>query len=187
MITGLVLDCYNVSFLNFPIPHSWQVSSLIQFLLNNPDLPLVDHLSLYLSACPIRHPFQPLLCVREANVALFRGLLHINAARKLAAESLMRWQQFSPQIFQDSPLYFVFFAIFICVCRTSRNILSDGRLLVQTSTLFIRGNTCPRCAFLCHYDLDRLCRLLTWTPLIMFPSSRMVSSPRLGLWPQYKR
>ena len=108
MITGLVLDWYNVSLLNFPIPHSWQVSSLIQFILNNPDLPLVDHLSLYLSACPIRHPFQPLLCVREANVALFRGFFDINAARKLAAESLMRWQQLSPQIFQDSPLYFVF-------------------------------------------------------------------------------
>ena len=31
---------------------------------------------------------------------LFRGLLHINAARKVAAVHLMRWQQLFPKIFQ---------------------------------------------------------------------------------------
>ena len=34
-----------------------------------------------------------LLWVVIAKVALFRGLLHINAARKLVAGHLMRWQQ----------------------------------------------------------------------------------------------
>ena len=31
------------------------------------------------------------LCVGVANAALFRGLLHINAVRKLLAEHSMRW------------------------------------------------------------------------------------------------
>ena len=90
LITSLVLDCYSISLLIFPILYSWWVSSLILLILNDLGLPLVDHPSLYLSVCPIGHPFQPLLCVGEANIALFRGLLHINAARKLATEPLMQ-------------------------------------------------------------------------------------------------
>ena len=50
----------------------------------------------YLSICPIRHLFLPLLCVGGANVVLFRGLLHINTTRTLAAKPLMRWLQLSP-------------------------------------------------------------------------------------------
>ena len=34
-----------------------------------------------------------LLWVEVATTALFKGLLHVNAARKLTAEHLMRWQQ----------------------------------------------------------------------------------------------
>ena len=39
------------------------------------------------------------LCERQWLRPLFRGLLHINAARKVAAVHLMRWWQFFPQIF----------------------------------------------------------------------------------------
>ena len=115
MITGLVLDCYNVSLLNFLIPHSWQVSSLIQFILNNPDLPLVDHLSLYLSACPIRHPFQSLLCVKEANVALFRGFSTLMQPKSQLQSLQCDGSSFLPRYFR-TPLCTLFFCnIYLCL------------------------------------------------------------------------
>ena len=39
------------------------------------------------------------LCERQWLRTLFRGLLHINAARKVAAVQLMRWWQLFPKIF----------------------------------------------------------------------------------------
>ena len=39
------------------------------------------------------------LCERQWLRPLFRGLLHINAARKVAAMHLMRWWQLFPKIF----------------------------------------------------------------------------------------
>ena len=39
------------------------------------------------------------LCERQWLRPLFRGLLHINAARKVAAVQLMRWWQLFPKIF----------------------------------------------------------------------------------------
>ena len=39
------------------------------------------------------------LCERQWLKTLFRGLLHINAARKAAAVHLMRWWQLFPKIF----------------------------------------------------------------------------------------
>ena len=39
------------------------------------------------------------LCERQWLRPLFRGLLHINAARKVATVHLMRWWQFFPKIF----------------------------------------------------------------------------------------
>ena len=38
-------------------------------------------------------------CKRQWLGILFRGLLHINAVRKVAAVHLMRWQQLFPKIF----------------------------------------------------------------------------------------
>ena len=48
-----LLQCY---FSIFPIPSSWRVSYIIQLPLDHLDPTLVDHLSPYLSTCPIRHP-----------------------------------------------------------------------------------------------------------------------------------
>ena len=45
---------YSISI--FPIPSSWEVSYIIQLPLDLLDPMLVDHLSPYLSICPIRHP-----------------------------------------------------------------------------------------------------------------------------------
>ena len=151
-VTSLALCYYNVSFLIFFHPFSWHISVFIQLIFNNLGFPLVDHPSLYLSVYPIEHPFLPILCVGEANIALFKGLFHINATRILTAELLMWWQQLPPQIFQDFSLYFVF-AMLICACRTSRNVLLDDRLPIWTSAWFIQGGISLRHAFLCHYVL----------------------------------
>ena len=47
--------CYNAFFSLFPIPYPWRISYIILFLFFYLDPTLVDHLSHYLSACPIRH------------------------------------------------------------------------------------------------------------------------------------
>ena len=82
-VSSRLLQC---SSLPFPIPFPWSFFPVIQSPLNDLGIPLVGHLSLYLSACPIGHSLQAHLCLGTANVALFGGLLHINVARKLAAE-----------------------------------------------------------------------------------------------------
>ena len=75
----------------------------------------------------------------------------------------------------------------ICACRTSENVFPDDRQLVRTSALCVRGNIHSRHVFLCLYDLNWLCHLLTWAPLITFLPSRAVFNPRLGFWTQHSR
>ena len=78
--------------LYFPIPPFWEGFTLYSFILHYPDRTLLHYLSFHLSICPIRHLFSsPWMVVVET--ALFRGLLHINAARKVVAVHLMRWWQ----------------------------------------------------------------------------------------------
>ena len=54
-ITSIILITI-VFFLSFSILSSQRVSYIIQLPLGYLDLTLVDHLSFYLSVCPIRHP-----------------------------------------------------------------------------------------------------------------------------------
>ena len=58
MITGVLEIATVLSLLIPQTPFPWWVSPIIQSHLNDLGLSLVDHLSLYLSACPIRHPLQ---------------------------------------------------------------------------------------------------------------------------------
>ena len=54
--------------LYFSIPFSWRVSYIIQLTLGHLDPTLVDYLSPYLSARPIKHPFQPFVsCGSQGN------------------------------------------------------------------------------------------------------------------------
>ena len=72
---------------------------------------------------PSDTPFSP-LWVAAAKTALFRGLLHINAARKLVVVHLMWWWQLFLRYFEFSSLPRVQGAYFnclslhlICICR----------------------------------------------------------------------
>ena len=64
--------------------------TLYSFISDHLDRTLVIHLNLYSSACPI-DIFSGFLCTVVVEIALFRGLLHINVARKVAAVHLMQW------------------------------------------------------------------------------------------------
>ena len=56
---------------------------------------------LYSSIYPVEQTFL-VFCGRQQLKVLFRGLLHINAARKAAVVHLMRWYKLFPQIFSCS-------------------------------------------------------------------------------------
>ena len=64
--------------------------TLYSFLSDHLDCTLIIHLNLYSRACPI-DIFSGFLCTVVVEIALFRGLLHINVARKVAAVHLMQW------------------------------------------------------------------------------------------------
>ena len=85
---------------------------------------------------PSDTPFSPLWVV-AAKAALFRGFLHINAARKAAVMHLMWWWQSFLRYFEFSS-----FSRVQKVCFNSLNI----HLL---RTFSVRGEVPPRTYFLC--------------------------------------
>ena len=66
---------------------------MIQLPLDHLDPTLINHFRRYLSACPIKHPllFSVSCGLVVAKAALFKGLLHINAVKKVVAMHSMRW------------------------------------------------------------------------------------------------
>ena len=103
-------------------------SSLSIFLLCFLDPPLMEDLSHYIEfsksspsySCSSSNPalkyvsYQAsslALCERQWLRILFRGLLHINAARKVAAVHLVRWWQLFPKIF--------LYLYLLCTCLKS--------------------------------------------------------------------
>ena len=91
-------------------------NSLSIFLHYFPDPPLMEGLSHYIEfsnpfpsyTCLSSNPAHKYVSCQASSLAfceqqwlrtLFRGLLHINAARKVAAVHLMRWWQLFPKIF----------------------------------------------------------------------------------------
>ena len=85
----------------FSIPFLWRFFPLIQSSPIHFHCPLVHHPTLYLSIYHVEQIFL-VFCGRQQLKVLFRGLLHINAAKKAAVMHLMRWQQLFPQIFPCS-------------------------------------------------------------------------------------
>ena len=69
---------------------------------------------------PLDIPFS-LIWVVVANAALFRGLLHINAARKVAAVHLMWW-------WQPSLRYFQIFFLLMCPRSTSMSFEASRKV-----------------------------------------------------------
>ena len=65
---------------------------IIQALYYHLGFTLVDHPNPYLSTSPIRHPYQFFVSC-SGQVALFKGLLLINATRRVVVMHLMWWWQ----------------------------------------------------------------------------------------------
>ena len=82
----------------FLIPHLWRSFPIIQPPLIYFHRPLVIHPTSDLRIYPAKQIFIVFYGRQQLKV-LFRGLLHINAARKAAVVHLMRWQQLFSQIF----------------------------------------------------------------------------------------
>ena len=82
----------------FFIPHLWRSFSIIQSPLIYFHRPLVLHPASDLRIYPVKQIFIVFYGRQQLKV-LFRGLLHINAARKSTVVHLMRWWQLFSQIF----------------------------------------------------------------------------------------
>ena len=91
------------------------------------------------------------LWVKIANAALFRGLLHINAARKSAIEHSMRWQQLSLRYFLASST----FVMHAPIIGVSWKVTSSDRICIRSvlrlsdETLLIRPHF-PTFLFACY-------------------------------------
>ena len=98
-------QCYSksspISSFNIFDPLLMEVFPIIQSSPIHFHRPLVHHPTLYSSIYPVEQTFL-VFCARQQLKVLFRGLLHINAARKAAVVHLMRLQQLFPQIFPCS-------------------------------------------------------------------------------------
>ena len=101
--TGLMgTDSYKIKFLYnvlsalslsvFPSPSLGGLLHIIQTLSYHLGFTLVDHSNPYLSTCPIRHPYQFFVSCSDQG-STFRGLLFINAARRVVVVHLMWWWQ----------------------------------------------------------------------------------------------
>ena len=106
---------------------------------------------------------------------MFRHHFFINAARELATEHSMRWQQLSLKY------YMAFFCHVLPGClslnKASWNIALDGRPHLHTSALLSQGCIHPRTAFLGSYDQISPLHSLAWTSMTVFyPSSNQLIS-----------
>ena len=102
-------QCYSKSSPIFPCnifrsPPYGGFSLIIQSLLIHFHRPLVLHPTFDPRIYPIKQTFLVFYGRQQLKV-LFRGLLHINAARKAAVVHLMWWWQLFPQIFLCSYLF----------------------------------------------------------------------------------
>ena len=94
----------------FSIPHLWRSFPIIQSPLIYFNRPLVLHPTSDLRIYPVKQIFIVFYGRQQLKV-LFRGLLHINTARKATVMHLMRWWQLFSQIFLCSysfPVYLKF-------------------------------------------------------------------------------
>ena len=82
----------------FSIPHLWRSFPIIQSPLIYFHRSLVLHPALDLCIYPVKQIFIVFYGRQQLKV-LFRGLLHINAAKKAAVVHLMWWWQLFSQIF----------------------------------------------------------------------------------------
>ena len=87
--TTMILFLSSLSIFRSP-PFSGRSFTLYNFFLNYPNRTLVHHLSPTWVYVPSAIFFGSSWMV-VVETALFRGLLHINAARKIVAVHLMRW------------------------------------------------------------------------------------------------
>ena len=133
-------QCYSESSPNFlpnifPILHLWRSFPIIQSPLIYFHRPLVLHPTSNLRIYPVKQIFI-IFYGRQQLKVLFKGLLHINATRKVAVVYLMQWWQLFSQIFLCS-YPFPIHLKFIFTARVSWKVI-QGKTKV-TLQIFVRS------------------------------------------------
>ena len=102
------LQCYSVPSRFFLILSLWQVSHIIQLFLDHLDLTLVDHLSYYLSTCPIRYILQlSVSCSGQGST------VQSSSPHKCGQKSSCN--AFNAVVATFSQIFLVFFPL-VCLC-----------------------------------------------------------------------
>ena len=122
-----------------------------------------------------------LLCVGVDNATLFRGLLHINAVRKLVTENLMQLYQLSLGIFH-SLLLSCSFSILILISGIARNVASGVRPHLLTSALLSRLSIPSQTTFSDGYNQTSPLYLSIWILRKVFIRPRTIYVLGLGPW-----
>ena len=94
------LNCYNAFFYNFPIHYPWRISYIIQFILDDLDPTLVDHLNHYLSACPIKYSLWPSMSCSSQD-STFQGFFSHKCGQKVNCRVFNTVTAAFPQIFHS--------------------------------------------------------------------------------------
>ena len=128
------------------VPSSWRVSYIIQLSLGHLDPTFVDHLSSYLSACPIRHTFW-LFVSCGTKATLFRGLLTHKCGKKSSCNAFNADVAVFLQIFWSLPSSQCIYEVFLCGGNFVEHPY-NGPSKQLNRIQYIRGGISPWKAFL---------------------------------------
>ena len=145
---------------------------------------LILHLSIIQAATRVLIPsdtLSGLLWIEVAKTALFRSLLHINAARKLAAGHLMRWQQLFLRYFL-APILPVRFNMHVPLSRVSCRVTLGSRIAIWSVLHSSEENNPPWTTFPDLSTRMLLIEFWTWYPycylLVLGPINVLGQNPR---------
>ena len=151
------LECYYIFFYNFSISNPWRVSYIIQFILDHLDPTLVDHLSPYLSAYPIRHSLW-LLVSYDSQGSTVQGFSPHKCGQKSSCSAFNAMTTALSQIFPSSYSSSMF-VMLAPSSGVSRKVILSDRICTQfvlglSEEIFLLGTPFP--TFPLEYYLSRL-------------------------------
>ena len=120
--------CYSPFFSLFPISNLWRISYIIQLLFLYLDLTLVDHLSHYLSVCPIRHLLQfSVSCSSQGNT--IQGFSPHKCGQKVSCSAFNVMTTAFPQIFPSFHSSGMFM-MHVPLSETSQKVTLSNRIYI---------------------------------------------------------
>ena len=188
-------QCYSESSSNFlpnifPILHLWRSFPIIQSPLIYFHRPLVLHPTSDLCIYPVKQIFIVFYGRQQLKV-LFKGLLHLNATRKVAVVYLMQWWQLFSQIFLCS-YPFPIHLKFIFTARVSWKVIQGKTFRVRRRSLY-RYLSDPRMMTLSdQHPWILICSTIYYgafpraffsLDILLLKNGTLSSAQRLKFWP----